>query len=113
MHRLTKAIKQKKFEAICREFNDLINVAQLPKEISVSYDFSYYSKYKAIDLHFYKWEVDKYALLSEIIDSIWISAATNLANFDYKINAMRNALIACKKGEFVWSEQVAIAEQTH
>lgn len=111
MKNLKKALEQKKFEAICREFNDLVNAAQLPKEISVSCNFDHYPECKVIDLHFYKWEVDKYNRRGDIIDSIWISAATNLAYFDYKINAMRNALIACKKGDFVWPEQAAIEKQ--
>lgn len=113
MHKLTKAIKQKRFEAICRELNDLVNSLHLPKEISVAYNFDYYPNYKNINIHFYKWAVTNYDPSESIIDSIWFAASTQLPNFNKKINAMRNALIAFKKGEFVWSEQAAIAEQTH
>jgi hypothetical protein len=113
MHKLTKAIKQQKFEATCRELIDLINSLHLPKEISISYGFNYYPEYKSMDIHFYKWEFDEYGMRTEITASIWFSAMSSVSYFDYKINAMRNALIAFKKGEFVWSEQAAIAEQTH
>lgn len=113
MHKLTKAIKQQKFEATCRELIDLINASQLSKEISISYDFNHYSEYKSIDIHFYKWEFDEYNQRTEITASIWFAASIQLPNFNKNINAMRNALIALKKGEFVWSEQAAIAKQTH
>ena len=42
MHKLTKAIKQKKFEATCRELNDLINSLHPPKEISINYSIDHY-----------------------------------------------------------------------
>lgn len=113
MHKLTKAIKQKKFEATCRELNDLINSLHLPKELSISYTFNHYPEYEVMDLHFYKWEFDEYGIRNGITASIWFSAMTNVSHFSKKINAMRNALIAFKKGEFVWSKQAAIAEQTH
>lgn len=113
MKNLKKVLEQKKFEATCRELNDLINSLHLPKEISISYTFNHYSEYKAIDIHFYKWEFDKYGQRTEITASIWFSAMSSVPYFDYKLNVMRNALIAFKKGEFVWSEQAAIAEQTH
>jgi hypothetical protein len=113
MHKLTKAIKQKKLEAACRELNDLINSLHLPKEVSITYTFNHYLEYNAIDMHFYKWEFDEYGMRNNITASVWFSAMTGVSHFSKKINAMRNALIAFKKGKFVWSEQAAIAEQTH
>lgn len=107
MHKLTKAIKQKRFEAICREFNDIINTLSSSNEISVSYQLDHYVDYKKIDIHFYKWDEQ-----GCIVDSIWFYASTNLCSFDHKIKVMRDALIAFKKGEFVWSEQAAIEKQT-
>ena len=110
MHKLTKAIKQKKFEAICRELNDLVSSSHLPKEISVAYNFDHYSEYKKIDIHFYKWSRGKLGN-HEIVDSIWFYTSTNFYNFNDRIKVMRDALIALKKGEFVWSEQAAIEKQ--
>lgn len=52
MHKLTKAIKQKKFEAICRELNDLINSLSISKEISVSYQLDYHVNYKKLTFIF-------------------------------------------------------------
>jgi hypothetical protein len=64
-----------------------------------------------MSIYFYKWELNEHEQCEEIVDNIWFDANTALSNFDYKINTMRNALSAYKKGDFVWSEQAAIAKQ--
>ena len=111
MQNLKKALEEKKFEAVCRELNDLVNSLHPPKEISVSYELDYHANYKKIDIHFYKWAPDDLSVCGYVVDNIWFYVSTNISGFNYKIKAIRDALIAFKKGEFVWSEQAAIAKQ--